>query len=245
MTQILGWILAVVLIVGVVILIVWLKPQDILKKITNRPIESVQIDGEFLYLSRQRTEEAIVGYIDGGFLQLDINTLKERLELNPWVDRVSVARLWPDVLRITIIEQQPIARWGSEGFLNMRGDIVFVEDNDKLQSLPLLFGNNRYAKQVMQQYLFIAKLMGSNAGALTTVQLDETMSWTLEFDNDLIVRLGREQVLEKLQHLVAASRGALAGRIADIKTIDMRYTNGFSVAWKEEDEQQPLTWSLE
>lgn len=226
------------LILAVAAVVVWLQPQEKLKNITNRPIASVQIDGEFLYLSKDQAQELIGGFIHSGFLKLDIDSLKSALEQNPWVDYVSVARQWPDVLKVTIVEQQPIARWGEDGFLNMRGDIVFVNDNHKLQSLPYLYGDDRYAKQVMQQYLFIAKLFGPSNRVLTSLQLDPTLSWTLEFDHTVQVKLGRDRVLEKLQHLQTASSGQLKDRFGEISGIDMRYDKGFAVTWKDAGDER-------
>ena len=39
-------------------------------------------------------------------------------------DNAVVTRQWPDTLLIKIVEQQPIARWNSQDFLNLRGEIV-------------------------------------------------------------------------------------------------------------------------
>ena len=50
--------------------------------------------------------------------------------------------------------------------------------------------------------------------------------------NEIEVVLGRENVLERLQRLTKIYPGALAKRSAEIKSIDLRYTNGMAVRWK-------------
>ncbi len=61
-------------------------------------------------------------------------------ETIPWVDRAGVARSWPRALRVQVVEQKPVARWGEGGLLNTRGE-VFVQDAQHIPAeLPELVG---------------------------------------------------------------------------------------------------------
>ena len=60
---------------------------------------------------------------DGGFVSADLDRLRSAVEALAWVDRARVRRLWPDRIRIEIVEQQAAARWGEDGLLNTRGEL--------------------------------------------------------------------------------------------------------------------------
>jgi cell division protein FtsQ len=180
------------------------SPQDKLQQYTHRPIKQVQIEGSFQFTSQEELQSAIGLYVQDSFLQLDLNHLKLQLEQHPWIDSVAIARMWPDKLVVRVVEQQPIARWGEKGFLNMRGDIIEVEKTTKIQSLPLLHGDDRDAQEIMGQYLRIGKLLAQQDLVLSAVKLDQTRSWTLTLQSGLIIKLGRDRLWEKLQNLVAA-----------------------------------------
>jgi len=209
------------------------SPQDKLQQYTHRPIKQVQIEGSFQFTSQEELQSAIGLYVQDSFLQLDLNHLKLQLEQHPWIDSVAIARMWPDKLVVRVVEQQPIARWGEKGFLNMRGDIIEVEKTTKIQSLPLLHGDDRDAQEIMGQYLRIGKLLAQQDLVLSAVKLDQTRSWTLTLQSGLIIKLGRDRLWEKLQNLVAAKNRDLGKRFDQIQVVDMRYPGGFAVRWKE------------
>jgi cell division protein FtsQ len=213
--------------------VAWTDPMARLQEAANRPITGVTIEGEFKYLSQDKIQGLLSERVAGSFLQLDMVGLKVELEHNPWIDKVTISRQWPDRLVVRIQEQQPIARWGENAFVNMRGDIIEVESNSVLSHLPLLKGNDRYARDVMQKYVQIARLLAPTELTLQAVHLDETLSWTLQLRGGLTVRVGREQVYEKLQRLLDVYPRELAAKSERIASIDLRYGNGFAVAWKD------------
>lgn len=203
-----------------------------LKELTNHPISNVQVSGDFQFLEKEAAQNIVGSSLERGFLDVDINNLKNQLEKSPWVDSVSVARRWPDALSVEVFEQQPIARWGSAGFLNNRGEIVRVSDSDKLSGLPYLQGDDRHAETIMNHYLRIRKLFAHTELHIASVAMDSTRAWQVQLDTGITLKLGREQTLEKLQHFLTASRGVLAERLSEVQSVDMRYQNGFSVNWK-------------
>lgn len=221
---------------GVTAALVWFNPREKLENFTSKTINEVQVEGSFLLLSKSETTAMIAGLVSGTFIDLDIASLKEKLEQNPWIDVVTVAREWPDKLIVRVAEQQPIARWGEKGFINMRADIIEVEKTTKIQSLPYLNGDDRFAKEVMQQYLRMSKLLQSHDLALSSVSLDATLAWDITLNEDMKVRLGRDRILQKLQYLVNAKNSVLKNDFTKVKAIDMRYPSGFAVAWKETEQ---------
>lgn len=228
--------LVVVLVGGCGAAFWYVDPQAKIREFTHRPIKEVQVEGAFQFISAEALQEQIELYVQGSFLQLELADLKNQLEKNPWIDTVSIARVWPDKLNVRVVEQQPIAQWGKKGFLNMRGDIVEVEKTTKIQALPLLQGEDRYAQEIMSQYLRVGKLLAQQDMALAAVELDETRAWTLTLQSGITIKLGRDRIWEKLQYLLTAKNGDLAKDFHKIQVVDMRYPGGFAVTWRAADQ---------
>ena len=68
------------------------------------------------------------------------------------------------------------------------------------------------------------------------LEMDQRRAWRMRFDNGVEIKLGREQLLARLQRFVDIYPRVLAQRAGSIATVDMRYVNGFAVRWLESDE---------
>jgi cell division protein FtsQ len=220
---------------GIITAVWYFDPQEKLQQFAHRPIKQVQIEGAFQFISSESLQRQIELYVKDSFLELELSDLKQQLEQNPWIDSVAIARVWPDKLIVRVVEQQPIAQWGKKGFLNMRGDIVEVEKTTKIQALPLLQGDDRYAQEIMGQYLRIGKLFAQQNLVLAAMELDDTRAWTLTLQSGIRIKLGRERLWEKLQYLLTAKSGELGKDFHNIQLVDMRYPSGFAVTWKSAD----------
>jgi len=207
-----------------------------LARLLERPLKSVAVEGQFQYLPKQRAMELIEKEIDGDFIQLNLTKLKNELQQDPWVDKVFLSRRWPDTLVVKIAEQTPIARWDANGFLNQRGEIIRVEDITKLSGLPWLQGNEINAREIMQQYQDLSTLLRSRGLEIAALKCDNKKSWRLTLKNDKEIAIGREEVMEKLRRFVTVYDKFLINVWADVKAIDVRYSNGVSVQWVEDSE---------
>ncbi|MES2675986.1 MAG: cell division protein FtsQ/DivIB [Pseudomonadota bacterium] len=200
-------------------------------KLLERPLKSVAVEGRFQYFPKERAMELIAAEIDGDFLQLELEDLKAVLQADPWVENVYLSRRWPDTLVVKVAEQQPIARWDANGFLNQRGEIIRVKEVDKLLGLPWLQGNEINAREIMQQYQDLSTLLRARGLEISILSCDNKKSWRITLKNDVEIAIGRDQVMEKMRRFVTVYDNFLNGVWADVKSIDVRYTNGVSVRW--------------
>jgi cell division protein FtsQ len=219
---------AVVFVIGLCCAIYWVSEP--VAKIFERPIKSVVVEGEFNFITKQRATELIGNEIDGDFLQLDLMQLKKALLVDPWVEKVTLNRRWPDTLVVKISEQKPIARWG-DGFLNQRGEIVLVDEASKLSGLPWLQGSEADAPEILQQYQDLSQLLRSRGLEVIALKCDNKKSWRLTIKNHVEIALGRDQVMEKMRRFVTVYDTHLSHFWLDVKAIDLRYTNGVAVRW--------------
>ena len=114
-------------------------------------IESVQIEGEFNYLSRDELKKRALPYVQGGFFSVDLKAIRQTLMDLPWVEDASVRRQWPSSLRVRVIEKQAVAFWGKDGLLSSRANLFKPEKIDKSLKLPEVYGPEGQHEYMLQE----------------------------------------------------------------------------------------------
>ena len=209
-----------------------LAALDWLLKTENFPVRNVRFEGMFNYVTHKRLEDAVGNAVAGNFFNIDLDKVKVRVEALPWVDQASVRRKWPRDLMIRFSEQRLMMRWGESAWLNHKGEVVQVDASKELGSLPLLQGPEGTQRQVLRRYFLLNQLLTPIALQLSELHLSPRRTWRLVLNNGVILILGRDRPEEKVTKFARAYKAALAPIVANIKQIDLRYTNGFSVQWK-------------
>jgi cell division protein FtsQ len=150
-----------------------------------------------------------------------------------WVDRARVQRRWPDAVVIEVVEQEPAARWGEDGLLNTRGELFVSGGRHLPPELPRLDGPPGSEALVAQRYLAVQERLLEQGLRLNALRLDARGAWEMDLTNGVTVRLGRNQVDQRTDRFIRVAAQVIAGRAADIAYLDMRYSNGFSIGWRE------------
>jgi len=200
----------------------------------DQPVRSIVIDGPFQRVAAVEVEQAARGSLAGGFISADLDRLRKSVEALAWVDRARVQRLWPDRVRVEIVEQQAAARWGEDGLLNTRGELFATGVRHVPPELPRLDGPPGTEWQVAQRFLAIQARLVEQDLRVAALRLDARGAWELDLLNGVTVRLGRRQVDDRMDRFVEIGAQVIAGRAADIRYVDMRYSNGFSIGWRKD-----------
>ena len=208
---------------------------DFIYKQIDTPLSRIMVGGKFNHLQEQELAELVNIEIDGGFLSMNLNQLRQELQSHPWIHQVSVRREWPSTLKVEVIEEVPIARWGKQGFLNRLGDQLSLPDNSNLQSLPVLEADFGSSQDMIAQYLLLAELLAPTDLKLTELQRDAVGAWQVETASGVKIVLGRDQIIEKIRRLVMVWGSGLDVQLNNIATIDLRYPNGLAVSWRDQD----------
>jgi cell division protein FtsQ len=197
----------------------------------DRPVGQVSVDGPFQRVSPQQVEVAVETFAKSGFLSIDLDAVRAAIEAVPWVDRARVERSWPDGLHVVVTEQVPAARWCEDGLLNTRGELFLTRVRHVPPELPRLEGPEGTEREVAKLYLeTYPKLLGVGM-RLARVRLDPRGAWQLELASGVDVRIGRQDVTERLERFIRVAGPLIASRPGDIAYVDMRYSNGFAVGW--------------
>lgn len=198
----------------------------------DQPIRVVAVEGKFQRVSPVQVEHAVTDGLHDGFMSVDLERVRKKVEQLPWVDHARVQRRWPTGLRVEVTEQVAAARWGEAGLLNTRGELFLANARHVPPELPRLTGPEGSEGQVAQRYLAAQGRLIEVGLRLAALELDARGAWQLELSNGISVRLGRRQVDERLDRFIQAAVPTIAGRAEDIAYVDMRYSNGFAVGWK-------------
>ena len=198
----------------------------------NRPIASITIDGPFQRVSALQIEEAISEELQHGFLSADLDQLRQMIVNLPWIDQATVARRWPNQLQISVTEQTPAACWGENGLLNTRGELFVTDARHVPAELPRLSGPEDQAATVAKRYLQIREQLIPLGLDVRRLHLDARGAWDMTLQNGVEVRLGRQNVDQRTELFLDVAANIVSSREAEIEFVDMRYSNGFTIGWK-------------
>jgi cell division protein FtsQ len=206
------------------------------------PVSRVMVTGNLQHVDRSLLIERVQPVLAGaGFMTVDLQGIRAAVMELPWVAEVAIQRRWPDQLVVAVTEQEAIARWGKDGLLNRRGEVFRPQPLGDMSALPLLFGPDSVAAEVVSRYAELHDLLTSEKLALANLGTDERGSWSATLQNGLALHLGTGDVLKKLRRFSRVYRNELSSQVDRIAYIDLRYSNGVAVGWKQAaNPQKPL-----
>ncbi len=196
------------------------------------PLKVVRIDGRFRYLDRADIVRSVGDAVQGNFFTVDVEAVRNAARQLPWVDHVSVRRRWPDMLDIKVEGQQPLARWGRKRLVNRRGEVFAPPPASIPDGLPALSGPDGSAVKVVERYQEISHRLSRLGLQVESLDLNSRQAWRLQLKGGLELKLGRSDVALRLGRFIRVypRLGKEPGR--RLKRVDLRYTNGFTVAWE-------------
>jgi cell division protein FtsQ len=201
----------------------------------DRPIDAVRINGAFQRVSAIQLQEALAPHVQTGFLSADLRAMRAELTRIPWIENASVRRRWPGSIEVRVTEQRPAACWGERGLLNLRGEL-FVEDVKHVPvELPRLAGPEGSEARVAARYFEIQQRLEQRGTAAVSLSLDARGAWEFQLKNGIRVRLGASVVDQRIDRFFVALDQVLFAQAEYVDYVDMRYTNGFAIGWKDHD----------
>ncbi len=196
------------------------------------PIKQVRIEGDFTRLSPVDLQLLVTDKVRGGFFSLNVDAVRDALLNEPWVNQVTVQRVWPDALRVIVTEQLPAVRWKEKGLLNIEGSYFEPDISTIPIELPLLSGPAGSEVMLLETFNTMQQRLRSVGYSIVYLSLDERRAWSFMLSNGIKVVLGRRDFEERFFRFLNLIPTTLSGRVEKTDTIDMRYTNGFSIKWK-------------
>ena len=201
----------------------------------DKPIDRVVVNGDFYHLKEKEVINLIDQKVKDGFLSLNLSGLNKYLESEPWIRNATIRRSWPSTIIVDITEEKPIARWGEKQVLNNVGDYLEITDKQSIKNLPTFTSEFGKSKEMIKSYQLMSEILGPTGLKVHEIQRDVVGSWLITTSSGIQINLGRDQLVQKLRRFQVVWSAQLTSQVEKIKTIDMRYPNGLSVAWNQDD----------
>lgn len=205
----------------------WLGQSD------NFPVKNVHIQEKLKYVQKDELRTVIARHMQEGFLGMDVTAMREAIEAQPWVKHCSVRRSWPSTVVLSITEQEAMARWGDSGLVNTEGQYFQPSSSSIPGGLAELSGPKGTTVAVTAHYRALQNSLSPLGLSISTLSLDSRRAWRMELDNGIKVMLGRNASESRMKRFIQVYPKLLAPQLDAVARVDLRYTNGFAVAWNE------------
>jgi len=201
------------------------------------PIEKLYITGRVEHIMPAQIKQVAMENIGYGFFAVDLEAVRKALEELRWVQNVTVRRVWPDALQINIEEHKAVARWGQIYLINERGNLFIPDDLEHSDDLPSLIGPPGMHRFLWGQYAELQSMLNGTDLQIAQLVFDARHAMRLKTQSGISIQLGRLRNVTdsyvELSLFAKAYRQQLKDKQANIASIDLRYTNGFAIEWRD------------
>lgn len=165
-----------------------------------------------------------------GFWQLNLQTVRQVVEAHPWVSAAKVSRVWPNTLRIEVVEPIPVARWGKDDLLNQTGDIFHPLTPFEADDLIELSSINPDPKEVLSMLKQLLDLINPYGLHVRSLLRQADGSWHVWLVDGNEWFLPAQDAIPALKQLLQLY-GSIPTQENTNMRIDLRYRDGFAVKW--------------
>jgi cell division protein FtsQ len=193
------------------------------------PVKSVRLNEMPARVVAEDVQSVVRQRVQGNFLTVDIDNLRQSLEKLPWVRNVSIRREFPDHLLVQFEEHKALAHWNDVALVNQQGEVFEAETTE---ALPRFTGYEGTSGEVLKQYAIFSQQLHPLNLRVMQLALSSRHAWQLHLSNGMVVELGREAMEQRLARFVAIYPYIMVqgGTSAQgIQVVDMRYRDGFAV----------------
>ena len=208
----------------------YIRPLPI--KSASLPVKYVRTEGVFQYLSKNEIQTVLQPLVVTGFFDADMQAIHAAVSTLPWVDTVTVKRIWPDAIDIKVREKKPFARWGKNSLITERGVIFTPKNIEQFQNLTAVTGPELQQVKVLEIMKGIKTALADQSMELVEFSVNDRWSWNIKLATGLEILLGRNEQLKKLQRFLKTLTVLKQEQVEQIAIVDLRYPNGYAVSWK-------------
>ena len=203
-------------------------------KSVSLPLKYVRTEGVFQYLSKNEIKTVLQPLVMTGFFEADMQAIHSVVSTLPWVDTVTVKRIWPDAIDIKIREKKPYARWEKNSLITERGVIFTPNNSEQFQNLTIVTGPEQQQVKVLEIMKGVKTALADQSMQLAEFSVNDRWAWKIKLATGLEILLGRNDQLKKLQRFLKTLAVLKQEQVDAMTIVDLRYPNGYAVSWKPE-----------
>ena len=188
------------------------------------PIEEVKITSTISNYDTEKINDIVVSIYGQDLLSVDLSDIKRNIRSDDWIRDVEIKKSFPDTLEIIIIPQQPLAIYNSK-IMMMDGTVIGAPSLPL--DLPIIIDHTNDSLSSMNTMILTDKLLQKIELDIKKVEIHDSLIKVFTSTNMLISDRVNYEV--NLNRLVISFQDLKKLFKREIKSIDMRYSNGFAI----------------
>ena len=188
------------------------------------PIEEVEITSTTSNYDTEKINDIVVSIHGQDLLSLDLSDVKRNIRSDDWIRDVKIKKSFPDTLEIIIIPQQPYAIYNSK---IMMIDGTVIGASSMQLDLPIIIDHTNDSQSSMNTMILTSKLLKKIDLDIKKIEIHDSIIKVFTSANILIS--DRVNYENNLNRLVVTFHDLQKLFKREIKSIDMRYSNGFAI----------------
>ncbi|MBK1726704.1 cell division protein FtsQ/DivIB [Halorhodospira neutriphila] len=202
------------------------------------PLERIELAEAPQRVTREEVRAAVAPHLHRSLLGVDVAGARRALEQLAWVAEAEPRRSWPGTLTIRLRERRALAEWrGGPALVDPRGELFRPPASRRPSGLPRLAGPRGRRGDVVRVFREARQLFDETGVNLAALSLSPRGLWQARLGGGARLVIGRERPVPRVERFAAALptlRAREQGR--SMERADLRYPNGFAVAWEAADE---------
>lgn len=212
------------------------------KWVAHHPVFAIRgltVLGDISHTSALTLRAHVGAQLQGTFLTVDLNAVRQAFEAVPWVRRAVVQREFPNRLRVILQEHRAVAYWGEEGestLVNSFGEVFEANLGEvEQEELPRLDGPAEQSAPVLAMYRELQPLFVALDLPLEQLVLSSRGNWRAQLAGGARIELGSggaSEVTARARQFLGTVGQVAAhhGRKLDaLEAADLRYGQGYAL----------------
>ena len=214
--------------------VLYLYRDEFYLNLDQFPVKTIKLESPLENVTEQEIRTVVTQYADEGFFRIDVEGIRKDLEKKEWVDVAVVKREWPDKVVVRVVERIPVAFWGESALVDKNGKVFNPELTDsRYRNLPIFKGPDKTSEIMLDNYLLMKRKAKQIEQEIVELEMSDRRAWKMVFKNGLHIELGRDDISNRFTRFKDVYASTIAKFVDVIELVDMRYTNGFAVRWRE------------
>ena len=169
-------------------------------------IQKIKIENNSIIKSEEIRKKLNFLYKENLFY-LNIKSIEESLKNEVFIESFSIKKIYPNTIKIKIIEKKPIAVLQNKKkkfYISNKGELMNFINVKKYESLPIIFGDGK-SFFTLYKNLQITKFPIEN---IKSFYFFESGRWDLILNDDIVVKLPIKDYLFSLENFILSNQNS-------------------------------------
>ena len=161
-------------------------------------IQKIEIEGNSILNSDEIIQNLNFLYRENLFF-LNLKDIKKNLKNETFIESFSLKKIYPNILKITIVEKKPVVVLQNKKkkfYISDKGDFIDFQDIEVYRNLPTVFGNGKFFYSLYQDLQNIKFPLET----IKSFYFFESGRWDLVMYDDKMIKLPIKDYLVSLKN---------------------------------------------